>query len=190
MTEESGRAASQLLLLPPDWGTCGAGELAEYLLRQVEDKSLRAGLGSVLVHATLHLSLVGRQKWARRRIKLKKLAFNRFQAGELLYVYFAQLDDDALQSCIDLGEAAASTVLVVPTNHDLLLRAALQTAFRFRPPSVCPFDGFNSQRIAFAAVDLGWPHPLALREMLHTVNRLTTELNANEAITVAIPDQP
>jgi hypothetical protein len=176
-----------MLSLPQGWQSLSAGALARRLYGQVSQGALRHEVARRLIGACVRLAVERSEARTGNRLVAVSLPDFRWQIADYSYVYFPEVNDDALGRAIKLRSPAFFGVVLVPPNHEAIMRHACGAALRAHAPTVLSLDGLVDFRALFASIDFEWPHARVLIEMLRRYNTDPLNLTSDMEALVELP---
>jgi len=175
-----------MLKLPTDWRSIHGGAVALDLLAQLPTRALQTEFLHHLISASLELMLTALRTRRDLACSVETLAKCSWRIRDFRFVYFPAVDDDALNWCTRSESKMPECTVIVPSNHESVLRHALIDVLQGRSPMVFSIDSFISLRIFFSSGDAGWSHKQTMLKLLSDCNQHIAEANLDD-LRVKIP---
>ena len=111
-----------MLTMPTDWRQFSSGAIVTDLLEQISPP-LRRDFVRYIIGASLELLIAGICKTHRAVIEGGNLGFA-WEINDTTYVYFPDVDDDALEKAVEIGSHLPPFIIIVPSGFAEILNNA------------------------------------------------------------------
>jgi hypothetical protein len=103
------------------------------------------------------------------------------------YLFMPVVDNDTLSTLQHALPTPEFTFVIVPTNHEILLRSALGGYSNPKAPNIQSFDDFMSWRVNFGGMDSGWPRDRVLGFLISRYNFHAASAGLGQSMLVRKP---
>jgi hypothetical protein len=176
-----------MLTLPEDWRSLTGGAVIAHLFGEVPEHSLHKEIAKHLIGACLDVAAAGISLRGQTNLVVKSLPNARWEIGEYTYVYFHDINNEALTRAIEMGSRRFWGSIVVRPRYEEVLWRACQSILGNRTPSILALDTLVNLRTLFTSGDCGWPYERVMLDILRRYNRRTLDRTYDDRILVDIP---
>lgn len=178
-----------MLKLSENWQLSAGGATALKMLEQLPDETRKVQFSRTFIHASLDLAVATFFGRKRPGVMVTELPSGIWSIRGLRYLFLPTVDDDSFAACQEAFPDPHGAFVIAPTNHEVVLRKALQCDMNGAAPNVMSFDGFINWRETFAGADASWSRERALRYLFARYNTHAKAAKLPRSMMIRIPQE-
>ena len=203
-----------MLVVRSDWSQYATDAVIAELYEQIPRTPLRRVFAKHLIGATLEVRMAECKQPPTLSVEETSTEI-RWRFGDLIYAYFPDVDDAALEKAVEYSSIATVIAIIVPPGYDWILWSgctlvttipdqpmegrrtrressrsqslAMQTSKECCMPWIFPLHTYIAIRTCDAEIDRQWPRDRVILDLLRRYNQRVVDSARDKAILVDIP---
>jgi len=170
-----------------DFQSANGASVTLELLSKIPSPSDRITASVALIDAAIQLLLATRWKEAKPPRFYQCPGYTSWKFKHVSYVFIPVIDDEVFNIYESVRRRGATIFLIVPQNHDLLVRYAFEKQYAKAKYYVSAMEGHMSWRVMWASLDEGWSYEKTIDWWLQRYNAFIARQNAPPWLQVELP---
>jgi hypothetical protein len=170
-----------------DFQRANGASVALELIAKVPAPSDRTTASVALIHAAIELLLATRWRGAKLPKFYERPGYVMWKFKHVSYVFLPVVDDEAFNIYDSVRRRGATIFMIVPPNHDLLVRYALEKRCGKAKFYVSALEDHMAWRVMWASLDEGWSYEKTINWWLQRYNAFLAKRNAPPPLQIELP---
>jgi hypothetical protein len=167
--------------------TANGASVTLEILSKLSAPSDRSTASVALMFAAIELLLATRWKSVKKPKFYEQPAYALWKFKHVSYVFSPLVDDEVFATYESVRRRGATTFLIVPSNHDMLVRDAFDKRYGKAKFCVSALEDHMSWRIMWASLDEGWSYEKTIEWWLQRYNAFLAKRNSLPSLQIEFP---
>jgi hypothetical protein len=143
-----------------------------------------------LIHAAIQLLLATRWKNVKPPKLYEDSGYVMWKFQHVSYLFIPVVDDEAFNIYESVRRRGATVFMIVPSNHEFLVRAAFEQRYGKAKFYVSALEDHMAWRVMWASLDEGWSYEKTIEWWLQRYNAFITTRSAPPWLQIELPAMP